>query len=71
MLLRLHLDVAALDVAAPGVGAVGAPKSSMEKPSPGDLRARAAWLTLVEHLDDEPAVPQVAQGTPGVGPCDR
>ena len=32
--LLLHLDVAALDVAAPGVGGVGAPESSMEKPSP-------------------------------------
>ena len=27
--------------------------SSMEKLSPGDLRLRAARLTLVEHLDDE------------------
>ena len=51
----VHLDVAALDVAAPGVDAVGAAESSMENRSPVKCRPRAARLTLVEHQDGESA----------------
>ena len=66
MLLRLHLDVAALDVAAPRVAVVGAPDEFDGEAVPGDLFARAARLTLVEHLNDELAL-QSAQ-LPGLRP---
>ena len=58
-----YLDVAALDTAPPRVGGVGAPEEFDGEAVPGEIPARAGWLTLVEHLDDEPAVPRVLRHT--------
>ena len=53
----VHLDIAALDVAGPGVEGVGPPGQLDGEPVAGDecWVVRAARLTLVEHQDGESA----------------
>ena len=55
----VHLDVAALDVATPGVRGVGAPKEFDGEEVPGELSTRASRLTLVAHQNRERALRHV------------